>query len=518
MSAAGAPDLESQKVLGLGCSLKGLKGATRSALPAGPAIRHDRLSHRPALGLHIPVRGRFPHCLADDGEMSTIVMDRRRFVHCAAGVFGLHRAARSARTPRILLRSSWQSVNIGDIGHTPGALALLGKYFPEAEVTLWPGRLEHGSREMLLRGYPRLKIVEGGLDPQNRPDSAPLAAAWREADLYLSGSGSGFPASQHALAFQSATNKPVGVFGVSTDPVSGFGDGRDPEGGTLREIREKTSRLPADHLGSDLRHIINRAAFFFCRDSISLEYLKAQGAKTPVLEFGPDAQLGMTLRDDAKGLAWLKERQLEKGKFICVIPRLRYTPYYRIRNTPRVATDDIRDAINERTTERDHAKLREMMIAYVENTGNKVMACAEMTYQVEMAKQVLVDPLPEPVKQNVVWRDSYWLPDEAASIYSMAQAVISVECHSPLIALHNGTPGFYIRQPTDTCKGQMYRDFGAGDWMFEIDETSGDQLWARLASIHRDPNRAKVQVKSIMRTVEARQKRMVEAVKAACRV
>jgi hypothetical protein len=58
-----------------------------------------------------------------------------------------------------------------------------------------------------------------------------------------------------------------------------------------------------------------------------------------------------------------------------------------------------------------------------------------------MAKQVLVDPLPEAVKKNVVWRDTYWLPDEAASIYSMAQAVISVECHSPLIALHNGTPG-----------------------------------------------------------------------------
>ena len=47
--------------------------------------------------------------------------------------------------------------------------------------------------------------------------------------------------------------------------------------------------------------------------------------------------------------------------------------------------------------------------------------------------------------------------------------MISVECHSPLIALHHGTPAFYVRQPTDTCKGQMYRDIGADEWFFEID-------------------------------------------------
>ena len=198
-----------------------------------------------------------------------------------------------------------------------------------------------------------------------------------------------------------------------------------------------------------------------------------------------------------------------------MIPRLRYTPYYKIRNTPRGPDDLIKDAINERTTEKDHAKLREMIISYVKNTGNKVMVCAEMTYQVEMGKEVLVDPLPAEIKKNVVWRDTYWLPDEAASIYTKAQAVISVECHSPLIALQTGTPTFYVRQPTDTCKGQMYRDIGANDWFFEVDETSGAQLWSRLEAIHKDPAGARAKVKSIMATVEERQKRMVEALRAA---
>jgi hypothetical protein len=448
-------------------------------------------------------------------------MERRSFLRrgaaalAAAALIRRPAAASSGRPPCILLRSSWQSVNIGDIGHTPGALSLLWKHFPEAEITLWPGNLGHGSRELLTKGYPRLKIVEGSLGKDDKPGNAALAQAWAEADLYLSGSGSGFPASNQAVAFRKATGKPVGVFGVSTDPVSGIGGQRDPEGGTLVGLRERALKLPPTHLGADLRYIIDQSAFFFCRDTISRDYLKAQGVKTPILEFGPDAQLGMHLRDDARGDAFLAAKGLVEGKFICVIPRLRYTPYYKIRNTKRTADDLIKDAINDRTTEKDHAKLREMIISYVKSTGNKVMVCAEMTYQVEMGKEVLVDPLPPEIRKNVVWRDTYWLPDEAASIYAKAQCVVSVECHSPLIALRSGTPTFYVRQPTDTCKGQMYRDIGANDWFFEVDETSGAQLWSRLEAIHRDPAAARAKVRTIMAGVEERQKRMVDAVRAA---
>jgi hypothetical protein len=449
------------------------------------------------------------------------MITRRQWLAGTGSVLALAGGRASAWTgrkrPRILLRSSWQSVNIGDVGHTPGALSLLNKHFPEAEITLWPGRLGHGSRELLTRSYPELKIVEGNVSADGRP-TPELAQVWDGCDLYLSGSGSGFPAANHAVAFHKATGKPVGVFGVSTDPISGFGDGREPEGGTLKEIRAKALRLPPDHLPANLRYIIDRSAFFFCRDTISRDYLAAQKVKTPILEFGPDAQLGMHIRDDQKGLAYMNANGLEEGRFICVIPRLRYTPYYRVNNTPRASTDDAKDAINDRTTETDHAKLREMIVAYVKNTGNRVLACPEMTYQIELAKESLVDPLPDEIRKNVVWRDSFWLPDEAASVYRRAQAVISVECHSPLIALHNGTPAMYVRQPTDTCKGQMYRDFGAERWMFEIEETNGKQLWSRLSEIVTSPQQARSRVRSITSEVESRQKRMVAAVRAACGV
>ncbi len=461
-------------------------------------------------------------------------MNRRFFLKtslAATAVAGvspkLFAAARTAgRRPRILLRNSWQSVNIGDIGHTPGALRLLEEYFPEADLILWPGQLGHGSRDMLVKGFPKLRIVTGSVGTDGKPTTPELAQAWSETDVYVSGSGSGFPAHQHAVAFRKATGKPVGVFGVSTDPVSGFGQGRDPEGGTLKQLREQALKLPPTHLAADLRFILDEASFMFCRDTLSLEYLRAQKVKAPVLEFGPDSQLGMHLRDDEKGFAYLKANGLEEGKFICVIPRLRYSPYHHMRNaglaeaakTKLTESDLAKDAINARTSEQDLSKLREMMISYVRATGGKVMTCPEMTYQVETAKEFLIDPLPADVKRNVVWRNTYWLPDEAASIYSKALAVISADCHSPLIAYHQGTPAFYLRQPTDTWKGQMYHDFGAGRWIFEVDETNGAQLWSRLQEVQRDPAKARAQVKTIMDGVRKRQKRMVEAVRAAANV
>jgi hypothetical protein len=149
----------------------------------------------------------------------------------------------------------------------------------------------------------------------------------------------------------------------------------------------------------------------------------------------------------------------------------------------------------------------------VRATGNKVIACPEVTYQIALAKEMLVDPLPADVKKNVVWRDSFWLPDEAASVYGQAEAIVCMDCHSPLIAYRHGTPAFYIRNATDTWKGQMYIDIGAADWLFEADETSGEELWSRLAPIHADPTKARARVKTIMAEVEKLQRRMVGALR-----
>jgi hypothetical protein len=101
-----------------------------------------------------------------------------------------------------------------------------------------------------------------------------------------------------------------------------------------------------------------------------------------------------------------------------------------------------------------------------------------------------------------VLKRGYWFPDEAASVYAHAHTVLSMECHSPIIAAANGTPSFYLRQPTDTIKGQMYYDLGFYDWVFEIDDSTGAQISKRLMSVYDDYENALDTLKKSMKIVE----------------
>ena len=74
----------------------------------------------------------------------------------------------------------------------------------------------------------------------------------------------------------------------------------------------------------------------------------------------------------------------------------------------------------------------------------------------------------------------------AAAGDARAAAVASIEMHSPIMAIAAGTPAIHLRQPTDTRKGQMWRDVGLGRWLFEIDDATGDDIAARVVEIGRD--------------------------------
>ncbi len=244
------------------------------------------------------------------------------------------------QAPRILLRSSWQSVNIGDIGHTPGALR------PAREAL-------SRSRNHAVAGRPGprfARAADEGLSAAEDRRGQPRRRAARRPDA---GAGEGLGRSG-SLPERLRLRLPRAAARRRVSEGDGQAGRRlrrqhrsdlrhrrriaSPKAARSNRSRAKAAQAAADApRRRGLRYIIDRAAFFFCRDTISRDYLKAQGVKTPILEFGPDAQLGMHLRDDAKGFAWLKEHGLEEGKFICVIPRLRYTPYYQIRNTPAYA-------------------------------------------------------------------------------------------------------------------------------------------------------------------------------------
>ena len=395
----------------------------------------------------------------------TYMIQRRQFLQQAALLSAgpllapLILQATGKKKPVVMLVSGWQNVNIGDIAHTPGLLTLLRHRLPGAELVLWKKSLGGQTDDMLRRHFPALRIVNGGVDKDLLPDTDEVKQAFSDADFLIHGSGPSVVAADNLRSWSKQTGKPFGIFGVTIQDVT-----------------------PA------LKELLANCQFIFTRETASIEVLKKNGLAGAHIAFAPDATFVLDIHDDAKAAAFLRENKLERRKFICVIPRLRYTPYHTINPNKSGWTDEKIKQVEEtnaRYKEADHAKLREAMIAWVRQTGNKVVVCPEMTYQVDVMDELLINPLPDDIKPFVV-KHAYWLPDEAASVYAQAHTVLSFECHSPIMAAANGTPCFYLRQPTDTIKGQMYYDLGFTDWVFEIDQTTGEQITGRLMEIYKN--------------------------------
>jgi polysaccharide pyruvyl transferase WcaK-like protein len=399
-------------------------------------------------------------------------MSRRQFLATLSSVLAVNAFAAAPKQFRLLLRSSWQTVNIGDIAHTPGMLTLLEKYRPDAEVTLWPSSVGDGVEAILRRRFPKLKIAKS---------KAEQTAALAECDFFLHGSGPGLVGAKE-LNLAREAKKPYGIGGITLNDV---------------EIR--------DH-----RQMLAGAQFIFLRDTDSMRALQASGVQGPKIDFGPDATFAIDLRDDAAAAALLKQHRLEPGKFLCATPRLRWTPYWEI-HPEKVKSNPERIRVNEEFAEKDHAKLREGIIAWVREVKLPVLLTPEMTYAVPLLRPLLFDKLPADVQSHVRVMDRYWLTAEACSVYAQAAALVSFEQHSPIMGIAAGVPSVLLRQPTDTRKGRMWYDLGMSDWVFEIDYTTGAQIAGRLVDLGKNLPAARATAAKALSHAHTRMQAMIAA-------
>jgi len=348
---------------------------------------------------------------------------------------------------RILLRGSWQTKNIGDIAHTPGFLRLAADHLPDTEMWLWPCVIDCGVREMLLANFPSLRIVE---------NDSEIREAFDKCDLLVHGSSPMIDI-QGVNQWRHFSDKPYGFYGIT-----------------------------ADGLWSDeKKDVLSHAAFIFCRDSLSKYFLGQQNLECLIIRFTPDSTFALRLQQNEHAEQYMAENGLEKGKFICMIPRLRRTPnafdeehfYYR---SPQIETE------NNVWLESDMEKMRQVICAVVEKSDLKVLICPEMTYQVPLGRRYLYERLPESVRKRVVLKREYWITDEAQSLYAMAHSLVSMEMHSPIIFITTGRPAILLRQAQDTWKGQMWRDINLQDWIFELNSTPAVAIEKRLFEIIND--------------------------------
>jgi len=398
-----------------------------------------------------------------------------------AGSLGGLRA--DERPRRVLLRSSWQTVNIGDIAHTPGVLSILDQHLPDVEVTLWPSHIDNGVEESLRARFPRLKIAPRGSDA--------LARAFDECDFLLHGSGPSLVAERDVIRWREKTGKPYGVYGITLSPKKSTA----------------TEATAADAMARTI-DVLSGARFVYFRDSRSLGFAREQGCDSPLMAFGPDGAFACDLRDEEKAEAFLAEHGLEAGRFLCCIPRLRYTPYWRIKDRP---LDERKRARNEEMKEHDHAPHRLAIERLVKETDLDVLVCPEDRTQMAIGKEMIVDRLPPEVRERVVWRPDYWLTGEAVSTYVRSAGLFGNEMHSPIMAVGHGVPAIVCRWAEQTSKGYMWEDIGLGDWLFDFDdEDDVARLPDAVLAMATDPAQARAKADMAKQYVERRQAQTME--------
>jgi Polysaccharide pyruvyl transferase len=410
---------------------------------------------------------------------------RRDFIKQTPALMGLLMGiptlleAKTGVKKRILLRSSWQTINIGDIAHTPGVITLIEKYLPDVEVRLWAGDVRDGVEAMIKRRFPNLVIIKSS-------DTALLKMAFQECDFLLHGSGPYLVAPNDVAKWQKETGKPYGVYGI-----------------TLNE----------DKATPDVIELLNKSQFVYFRDSFSLNYSQKKGVKCPIMAFGPDGAFGTDLRNDPPALEFMQKNGLEEGKFLCVIPKYRTTPHWKIPNKNAAFNEKANDR-NEAMKEHDHKAFREAIIKVVRETPMKVLICPEDVTQVALGKEILYDPLPEDVKQKVVWRSTFWLTDEALSVYVRSAGLFGNEQHSPIMCIANGIPAIVCRYKEQTSKGIMWRDIGLGDWLFDLDiEKEIEGIVPAVLAIAKNPKAAKKKALKAKKFVEKQQKETMRVLK-----
>jgi hypothetical protein len=343
----------------------------------------------------------------------------------------------------IILRSSWQVVNIGDIAHTPGVLHLLETYLPEVEVILWASDdLTDEVSAMIRKGFPLLQIVKGRIGNEGKANNPDLQKAIDASIFLLHGSGPLLVGHEDVITYTKHTGKSYGVFGI-----------------TYGGYKESS--------WADMKMILSQAKFIYFRDSLSLERALIDGITSPLMTFGPDGAFAFPLKDEARAQAFLARHDLIEGQFLCCIVRYRFTPFWQVKDVP---FNEERHAYNESMKEQDHADLRQAIIEVVRQTTLKVLICPEDMTQMELSKEILLDKLPEDVKQRVVWREDFWLTDEALSVYVRSAGLFGNEMHSPIMCIGHEIPAIVCRWKEQTTKGWMWQDIGLGEWLFDLDE------------------------------------------------
>ncbi len=323
--------------------------------------------------------------------------------------------------------------NIGTTAHGPGAAAMLLKYLPECEIRVWASApLSAPLQRMMARRFPDIRIVSGSLSA-----SPEVQEAARWCDLLLPGPGTSIPTAGDVNDFVRFRSKPFGAAGIGYVP------------GDLQKIPPP--------------------GFLFFRDTAALAAAERDNLKVPT-GFVPDGAFAFDAADDAGAEKFMGHHGLEKGRFVCCLPRYRKTPFWEFcpeRPIPPGATDYNRSMVKQ-----DMMPLVEAACRLVREKHWKVLLSPETEPATRLCQNELFPMFPEDVKPQIAVPENFWEADLALGVYRQSRGLFGTEMHSQVMALGSGIPAMVCRTKEFGSKSQMWNDIGLGDWLFDFDSAA----------------------------------------------
>jgi polysaccharide pyruvyl transferase WcaK-like protein len=399
-------------------------------------------------------------------------MHRRTFL--ASSALAARALPQAFRRKKILLRTGWQMRNIGDVCFTPAMLAAIRRYIPEADITCWAANIDEAARRMIRRDFPDVRFLDGVASAPGKPAPPGILEAFRGTDLFLYNSGMVINYGLHGTHNMERTINSVIPFHLAANAGKPYGtwaqtfDILDPPAGIV------------------LRQILSGARFLFTRETLSIDVLKSAGVKGPHIAFAPDIAFQFKQRNEEAASAFLNAENLERGKFLISMI------HYAVLDRP---------GVRERGPEYVR-KMREVLIRWMRQTRLPVLIAPEDDREIELGKKALIDPMPEDVKPLLRLRKTFWLPDEALSVFLASRTMFNMEPHGNIMALANGLPCLHCYDWAFGKKAEMFNDLGIGEWAFPLATTTPAQMSDSLLAIHRDYSAAGRRGAAAMQKVE----------------
>ena len=212
---------------------------------------------------------------------------------------------------------------------------------------------------------------------------------------------------------------------------------------------------------------MRQSGFIFLRDSAALAAAEKAELGVPTA-FVPDGAFLFDAADDAGAVEFMRRHGLEKGKFVCCLPRYRYTPTWEF--CPGETYPEDRIAYNKSMIVQDMEPLVKAACRVVREKGLKVLLSPETEPAIRLCRNELLSMFPADVKPFIVVPDHFWEADLALGVYKLSRGVWGIEMHSQVMAIGNNIPAIVCRTAEFGSKSQMWNDLGLGEWLVDFDK------------------------------------------------